>query len=75
MSEKSEQVQSRISSSTPSVSRTDQVWVHINMDDHRDLAFFIEDKPPHKLTLAHLRMGLRSMDLRKDAIDRHTKTR
>ena len=72
MSERSEEVQSRISPSTPPVPRTNQVCVYIDADDHRNLAFVIEDKPPHKLTLAHLRMGLRSMDLRKDVIDRYT---
>ena len=46
MSERSEEVQSRISPSTPPVPRTDQVCVYIDADDHRNLAFVIEDKPP-----------------------------
>ena len=72
MSERSEEVQSRISPSNPPAPRTDQMCVYNNVDNHRNLAFVIEDKLPHKLTLAHLRMGLRSMDFRKDVIDRHT---
>ena len=61
--------------STPAGSRqySDQICVYTVVEGgrtHRRLAFVIEHKPPHKLTLANLRLGLRSMNLKEDVIDR-----
>ncbi len=36
------------------------------------MALITEDKPAHKLSLAMLRIGLGSLDVRKDVIDRVT---
>ncbi|KAI9827435.1 MAG: hypothetical protein M1832_004784 [Thelocarpon impressellum] len=55
--------------------RTDQVCVYTEVQgegSRRRLAFVIEDKPAHKLSLSILRMGLHPMDIRKDVIDRVT---
>ena len=37
------------------------------------MAYIIEYKPPHKLTLPHLRLGLRSMNIYEDVVNRPTR--
>ncbi|KAI9828987.1 MAG: hypothetical protein M1832_000010 [Thelocarpon impressellum] len=64
-----------LQTSTPlvTVNGSGPVRVFTDVDDkgiHRRLAFVIEEKPLYKLTLDHLRTGLRPMDLRTDVIDR-----
>ena len=51
--------------------RADQICVYTDTEDDalRKLAFVVEYKAPHKLTLASLRFGLREMDI-KSVIDR-----
>ena len=39
----------------------------------RRLAYIVEYKPPHKLTLPHLRLGLRPLDIYRDVVNRATK--
>lgn len=39
----------------------------------RELAFIFEYKVPHKLTLQHLRVALRDMDMLKEVVNRSTK--
>ncbi|KXJ85003.1 hypothetical protein Micbo1qcDRAFT_225014, partial [Microdochium bolleyi] len=53
--------------------RPDQVCVytHDNVDQsRRSLAFVLEYKPPHKLTLWHLRVSLREMDIQQEVVNR-----
>ncbi|KAH7024831.1 uncharacterized protein B0I36DRAFT_366739 [Microdochium trichocladiopsis] len=55
--------------------RADQVCVykHDGVDrTQRSLAFVVEYKPPHKLTLPHLRVSLREMDIQQEVINRST---
>ena len=52
--------------------RADQICVYTAAEDDdtpRKLAFVVEYKAPHKLTLASLRLGLREMDI-KSVVDR-----
>ena len=75
-----EEVIQRLLPSTPQYSRptrggqySDQTYVSTSVEGDRALrrlAFVIEYKSPHKLTLANLRMGLRPMNLKQDVIDR-----
>jgi predicted Ser/Thr protein kinase len=56
--------------------RPDQICVYkCNKDDatRRRMAFFVEYKAPHKLTLPHLRLGLRDMDIYDEVVNRVTK--
>ncbi|KAK0655417.1 hypothetical protein B0T16DRAFT_451104 [Cercophora newfieldiana] len=39
----------------------------------RTMAYVMEYKPPHKITLQHLRLGLRSMNIYEDVVNRATK--
>ncbi|KAI1302514.1 hypothetical protein F5Y03DRAFT_407847 [Xylaria venustula] len=39
----------------------------------RSMAYIVEYKAPHKLTLPHLRLGLRPMDIHKEVVNRATK--
>ena len=56
--------------------RADQICVYkYDNDDvtRRRMAFVVEYKPPHKLTLPHMRLGLREMDIFSEVINRTTK--
>lgn len=56
--------------------RADQICVYMyDKDDltRRKLAFVVEYKAPHKLTLHHLRLGLREMNIYNDVVNRSTK--
>ncbi|GAB0139112.1 hypothetical protein EsDP_00007327 [Epichloe bromicola] len=56
--------------------RPDQICAYRHDDDSpagRTMAYVIEHKPPHKLTLPHLRLGLRSMNIYEDVVNRATK--
>jgi hypothetical protein len=53
-------------------SRTDQICVYRSLEDHRSLAFIIEYKPPHKVSVEYLRAGLRPMDLWEEVVQRRT---
>ncbi|KXJ84591.1 hypothetical protein Micbo1qcDRAFT_210574, partial [Microdochium bolleyi] len=53
--------------------RPDQVCVYTHDDvdqTRRSLAFVVEYKPPHKLTLPHLRVSLREMDVQQEVVNR-----
>jgi len=56
--------------------KADQICVSVEDKDAsggRKLAFIIEYKAPHKLTLPHLRFGLREMDIFTEVVHRVTK--
>ncbi|KAI1499333.1 hypothetical protein F5X99DRAFT_430823 [Biscogniauxia marginata] len=55
--------------------RPDQICVYKEDGNpgRRILAYVIEYKAPHKLTLPHLRLGLRQMDIYREVINRPTK--
>ncbi|KAF2241317.1 hypothetical protein BU26DRAFT_544447 [Trematosphaeria pertusa] len=58
--------------------RADQICVYkCDEDDpaRRRLAYVVEYKAPHKLTLPHLRLGLREVDIYQDIVNRVTKPR
>ncbi|KAF1807928.1 hypothetical protein P152DRAFT_453300 [Eremomyces bilateralis CBS 781.70] len=56
--------------------RADQICVYKYdgyQPDRRRMTFVVEYKAPHKLTLPHLRLGLREMDVYNDVVNRATK--
>lgn len=56
--------------------RPDQICAYKRGDEYptgRTMAYIIEQKPPHKLTLPHLRLGLRPMNIYEDVVNRATK--
>ena len=56
--------------------RADQICVYKYGEDDLDLrklAFIVEYKAPHKLTLPHLRLGLREVNVYQDVVNRATK--
>jgi hypothetical protein len=55
--------------------RADQICVYTSDKDstRRRLAFIVEYKAPHKLTLPHLRLGLREMNIYNDVVNRVTR--
>ena len=55
--------------------RPDQICAYKRYDggqETRLMAYIIEHKAPHKLTLPHLRLGLRPMDIYKEVVNRPT---
>ena len=54
--------------------RPDQICAYRDEKDSTrpKMAYFIEYKAPHKLTLPHLRLGLRPMDIYNDVVNRAT---
>jgi hypothetical protein len=85
ISEVSEEVVARETPSTPPRTpnqrqdlrqlRADQICIYRSSDTHsssRTMLYISEYKPPHKLTLAHLRLGLRPMNIYKDVVNRKT---
>ncbi|KAK8048274.1 hypothetical protein PG994_010004 [Apiospora phragmitis] len=53
--------------------RPDQICVYrddSSMSALRTMIYICEYKPPHKLTVAHLRVGLRAMDIYKEVVNR-----
>ena len=78
LSESAEEVTERrpstpIHSSSPSTAlRADQICVYTTMDKRRIPVLIVEYKAPHKLTLPHLRLGLRGMSLKEEVVDRYT---
>ncbi|KAI1199327.1 hypothetical protein F5X97DRAFT_296774 [Nemania serpens] len=55
--------------------RPDQICVYRSNDSpeaRRTMIYISEYKAPHKLTAPHLRLGLRSMDIHKEVINRKT---
>jgi hypothetical protein len=56
--------------------RADQICVYKYDDSdptQRRMSFVVEYKPPHKLTLPHLRLGLCDMDIYTEVVNRATK--
>jgi hypothetical protein len=54
--------------------RADQICVYeVDDQNNRRLVYVVEYKPPHKLTLPHLRQGLREMDIYQDVVNRAEK--
>lgn len=56
--------------------RPDQICVYQYDEEDvssRRIAFIVEYKPPHNLTLPHLRVGLRRMNIITDVVNRATK--
>jgi hypothetical protein len=85
ISEVSEEVVARETPSTPPRTpnqrqdlrqlRADQICIYRSSNTHsssRTMLYISEYKPPHKLTPAHLRLGLRPMNIYKDVVDRKT---
>lgn len=56
----------------PSGLRADQICVYTTRDGRRIPILIVEYKAPHKLTLPHLRLGLREMDVKNEVVDCHT---
>jgi hypothetical protein len=56
--------------------RADQICIYRSNDDthssSRTMLYISEYKPPHKLTPAHLRLGLRPMSIYKDVVNQKT---
>ncbi|CAH0023545.1 unnamed protein product [Clonostachys rhizophaga] len=55
--------------------RPDQICIYRSDDTlstRRTMVYVCEYKPPHKLTAPHLRLGLRSMDIHRDVVNRKT---
>lgn len=55
--------------------RPDQICAYRRDDGHstgRTMAYIIEHKAPHKLTLPHLRVGLRPMNIYEEVVNRPT---
>ncbi|KAH6632803.1 hypothetical protein F5144DRAFT_621488 [Chaetomium tenue] len=57
--------------------RPDQICAYRRDDGHstgtgRTMAYIIEHKAPHKLTLPHLRLGLRPMNIYEEVVNRPT---
>ncbi|KAJ8127507.1 hypothetical protein O1611_g6127 [Lasiodiplodia mahajangana] len=76
MSDEAEEVLARqaASSSGPNWPQPSQMCVYRSDDEpaRRTLLYVLEYKAPHKLTAAHLRTGLRSMNIYEEVIDRKT---
>ena len=53
-------------------SRPDQFCVYGHHGETQKLLFFVEYKPPHKLSVGNLRAGLRDMDVGAEVINRPT---
>jgi len=56
--------------------RPDQICAYRQDDGDstgRTMAYVIEHKPPHKLTLPHLRLGIRPMNIYEDVVNRATR--
>ncbi|MCJ1413000.1 hypothetical protein MMC19_007101 [Ptychographa xylographoides] len=59
--------------SNPSIPlRADQICVYKTTDERRIPLLLVEYKAPHKLTLPHIRLGLREMNVKDEVIDRYT---
>ncbi|KAF4448119.1 Reticulocyte-binding protein 2 like protein a [Fusarium austroafricanum] len=55
--------------------RPDQICIYRsddNLSEWRRMLYVAEYKPPHKLSLPHLRAGLRSMDIHREVVNRET---
>ena len=68
----SEDVQQRVKQF--STLKADAICIYARQDNNpRTPMFVIERKPPHKLTLPHLRVGLREMNVPDEVVNRLTK--